>query len=288
MRNLFHFECSKLFKAKVFYICAIVLVGIILLLMGTQKLTEVIAQEAIGLSPEEMIYDSPEDQELMESMSLGIFSSARSGLAWVLNALNSTYVFIAFGAFVAVWFIGDYQSRTVQHALTKGYSRTEIFFSKYFSSLLVCLIYAVLAMLVGFIFGSLFWKVGKDFSAKFLLLVLAQFVIIAAFNAMFCFFATLGFKMAPALILSIAIPIVIPMVLSLVDLFSQINGFWEETAEVEEPVLESTKFWLSGMLSGVSKIKAETKDILRAFLGGAGYMGVFTVFSWLLAKKRDA
>ena len=115
MGNLLRFETNKLFKARVFYICAIVLVATVLVLMGTQKLTEVVAQEAMGLSPEEMIYDSPEEQDLMEDMSLGIFSSARSGLAWLLNALNSTYVFIAFGAFVAVWFIGDYQSRTVQH-----------------------------------------------------------------------------------------------------------------------------------------------------------------------------
>ncbi len=288
MGNLLHFECSKLFKAKVFYICAIVLVGIILLLMGTQKLTEVIAQEAMDISPEEMIYDSPEDEAILESMGMGIFSSARTGFGWILNALNSTYVFIAFGAFVAVWFIGDYQSRTVQHELTKGYSRTEIFFSKYLSSLFVCLIYAVLAMLVGFIFGSLFWRVGKDFSAKYLLLMLAQLVIIAAFNAMFCFFATLGFKMAPALILSIAIPIAIPMILSLVDLATQLRGFWEETSEAGETTFESTKFWLSGMLAGVSKIKAEKKDILLAFLGGSGYLAAFTLFSWLLAKKRDA
>ena len=141
-------------------------------------------------------------------------------------------------------------------------------------------------MLVGFIFGSIFWKVGNDFSAKYLLLVLAQFVLIAAFNALFCFFATLGFKMAPALILSIAIPIVIPMVLGLIDLAAQFKEITEDVAA--EKTLETTRFWLAGMLSGVAKIKAGKEDILRAFLGGAGYLGVFTLFSWLLAKKRDA
>ena len=287
MGNLLRFELSKLFKAKVFYTCAIVLVATVLVLMGTQKLTEVIAESVMGgdVSGEEIIYDSDEDQAIIEGMGMGLFSSARTGLAWMLNALNSTYVFIAFGAFVAVWFLGDYMSRTVQHALTKGYTRTEIFFSKYLSSLFVCLIYAVLAMLIGFVLGSVFWKVGKDFTPKYFLLILAQFVIIAAFNALFCFFATMGFKMAPALILSIAIPIAIPMVLTIIDLIVQFNALDEPDAEI---TFQSSRFWLSGMLSGVATIKAETKDILRAFLGGAGYLGVFTLFSWLLAKRRDA
>lgn len=285
MKNLLRFEMSKLLKARVFYICAIVILSTLLVLMGTQKLTEVISQELMGgdVSPDELLYDSAQDQQLLEDMGMGIFSSARTGLAWILNALNSSYLYIGFGAFVAVWFLGDYSSRTVQHELTKGYSRTEIFFSKYLSSLIVCLIYALLTMFVGFLFGSLFWKVGKDFSGKYIVLFLAQFVIIAAFNALFCFFATLRFKMAPALVLSIAIPIGVPMVLSLVDLFVQ-----QYAAAGTGAAIKTSKFWLSGMLSGVARIRASDKDILSAFLGGAAYLIVFTLFGWLLAKKRDA
>ena len=287
MKNLLRFEMSKLLKARVFYICAIVILSTLLVLMGTQKLTEVISQELMGgdVSPDELLYDSAQDQQLLEDMGMGIFSSARSGLAWMLNALNSTYVFIAFGAFVAVWFVGDYMSRTVQHELTKGYTRTEIFFSKYLSSLFVCMIYALLAMLVGFVLGSLFWKVGKDFSGKYLLLILAQLVIVAAYNAIFCFFATLGFKMAPALILSIAVPLLVPMVLTIIDLIVALSAMEEE---VTETVFESSKYWLSGMLSGVAKIKTSKENVIRAFVGGLSYAAVFTTFAWLLAKKRDA
>ena len=121
MKNLLQFEMKKLVKARVFYICAIVIVATVLVLMGTQKLTEVISQNIMGgeVSPDELLYDSEQDQEILEDMGMGIFSSARTGLAWVLNALNSTYVFIAFGAFVAVWFLSDYTSRTVQHEITK-------------------------------------------------------------------------------------------------------------------------------------------------------------------------
>ena len=283
MGNLLRFELRKLFKARVFYICLIVLAATVLVLMGTQKLTDLLTEDVMGgeVSQEELY--SEEDQELMESMSMGIFSTARTGLAWVLNALDSFYIFIAFGACVAVWFMGDYSSRTVQHEITKGYTRTEIFFSKYLSSLFICFVYALAAMVIGFVFGSLFWKVGKEFSWKFIALVLIQFLLVAAFNAMFCFFASLTFKMAPALILSIAIPIGIPIILGLVDLFVQLNAPLES-----ETVFQSTDYWLSGMLSGVSGIKAKPKDIWHACIGGAAYLSAFTVFGWLLAKKRDA
>ena len=70
---------------------------------------------------------------------------------------------------------------------------------------------------------------------------------------------------------------------ALVDLFLQMNS-------VEEGgnALQLSKYWLSGMISRVARIKAENKDILYAFLGGAGYLVVLTFFSWLFAKKRDA
>ena len=51
---------------------------------------------------------------------------------------------------------------------------------------------------------------------------------------------------------------------------------------------ESSKYWLSGMLAGVAKVKTTKEAVIRAFIGAFGYGTVFTVFSWLLAKKRDA
>lgn len=283
MTNLFRFEFRKLFRARVFYVCGAVLVVMLLVLMGTEKITVVISSEMLGVSPEELLYDSPEDQQMMAGM--GLFLGARSGLAWMLNALTSSFTVMVFGAFVATFFLGDYGNRTVHHILTKGYSRTEIFFAKYLTCLAGSLIYATILMLCAFIFGSLFFTVGKSFSLRFVALILTQFLIVAAFNAMFCFFSALSFKVAPALILSIAIPVAMPLILTVADLLIQwqaISG--EETLESWQ-ILSS--YWLNGLLSGVSTTGASDADMIRALVGAPLYIAVFTAGGYLLARRKE-
>ena len=70
-----------------------------------------------------------------DRLHIGFFGRRNAGKSSVVNAVTGQDLAVvsgwaAFGAFVAVWFLSDYTSRTVQHEITKGYSRTEIFFSK--------------------------------------------------------------------------------------------------------------------------------------------------------------
>ncbi len=276
MGNLIRFEFRKLYQARVFYIGAIILVGIILLMMGVQKLTE-LGLEGAGLSFSELDveYDVDSDPGLLAGFAA--YTGSGSGRTWLLSALSNMYVPIAFGVFIAVFFCGDFGNHAIRNVITKGYSRVEIFFAKYLVCLTASIIYALLGFLTGFGFGTLFWKVGTFEAWPVFRLLAVQLVVIAAFNAFFCFFAALLQKTAGALIVAIAGPLALSMILMVIELIFAANG----------KEVNISAWWIGRFMTAISYIKAPVKDILRSLFGSLGYIAVFTAGGALVSRKRE-
>ena len=257
MKDLLKFESRKLFHAKILYICIIIVIAVLLLFMGVQKLTDVLMEEISGAESD-----------------LFLIGTGNSGLSWMLSSLTP-YVVMVFGVFTAVYVCGDFGNGTIKNIFSRGYSRTEVYFSKYLISLFVQLGFGLVAMLVGFLGGTLMWRIGGGWSAKVILLVLIQLVGIAAYNALFCFFAALLKKMAPTMILAIATPFAFSLILSLLDLLIESRRF------------NISDYWISGCISSASSIGAREGDMIRGFVIALVYIGIFTVCGWLLARKRE-
>lgn len=277
MKRLLRFEFRKLFQARVLYICAAVLILVILLFAGINKMEEVVMEEAFSdYSIGEESIDFNTSDEMPEGLaSIMGMSTGHSGAADLLNVLTNIYIVVVFAAFIAVFFCGDFGNGTVKNVITKGYTRSEIFFSKYFVCLAVSICYALLAMLTGFLFGTLVWKFGDEWCLKLFLLVLLQLLAIAAYNAMFCFLASWLKRVGPTLAISIALPITVPLILTLIDLF--LGG-------AEVPV---SSYWLSGAISLTSSVNATGGDMLRSAVCSLLYGTLFTFGGWFFMRKRE-
>jgi len=184
MSQLLRFELRKLFRARILYICAGIIVLLILIFAGTDKLIDLSIQEMSDFinTPSEAIEDYtevPDDQiefeeEMSEGMinSMGINPNSRTGLARLLGALNNIYVIMVIGVFAAVYICGDFGNTVIKNIISKGYTRTQVYFAKYLITLIVSLAYALLAMLMGFLCGVIMWNAGSGWSARVLLLIL--------------------------------------------------------------------------------------------------------------------
>lgn len=269
MSALLKFEFRKLRQARVLYICAGILVILILIFAGTNKLTELAVQ-----SVTESYMEEPQgDLNDSFSASMGLLSN-NNGATGFLNAMTNIYIIVVFAAFAAVFICGDYGNGTIKNILTKGYSRSEVFFAKYIVCLVVCFIYAAIAYLTGFLCGTLMWRIGDSWSPKFLLLVLIQLIAVAAFNAFFNFLAALFKRVGAVLALSIAIPIILPLILSIADLI--ING-----------KIAISDYWLSGAIGLAASPSASAGDMATSVICSFIYGVVFTIVGWILAKKRE-
>jgi len=287
MSQLLRFELRKLFRARILYICAGIIVLLILIFAGTDKLIDLSIQEMSDFinTPSEAIEDYtevPDDQiefeeEMSEGMinSMGINPNSRTGLARLLGALNNIYVIMVIGVFAAVYICGDFGNTVIKNIISKGYTRTQVYFAKYLITLIVSLAYALLAMLMGFLCGVIMWNAGSGWSARVLLLILLQLLAIAAYSSLFTFLAALLKRVGSVLAVCIAVPIGFTLILSLVDLFLMDTG------------IEISKFWLGGFFATLSTTGAEAGEIVIALLGSLAYLAVFTVCGWLLARKRE-
>lgn len=267
MRELLKFEFHKLFRARVLYVCAIVLFLLVLLFAGIDKLTSM-GIESLGITISE--------DEFSQSMSsiMGLGFTVNSGLSRMLSALGNVYVIVLFGAFVAVFVCGDFGNGVAKNIFTKGYSRGQVFFAKYIVSLIASLGYAILAFIAGFLAGSVFWKPGTGWSAKVILLLALQLLAVAGCNAFFNFLAAWLKRVGMTLALAIAIPIVLPMILLLIQLLANMDA-------------ALSQYWLAGSIESASRMGADASALAVSAGISAAYLAIFTVTGWLLCRKRE-
>lgn len=267
MRELLRFEFHKLFRAKVLYICAGVMILLIVLFIGIDKLTDM-GLEAVGLQLSEDEFS----EEMFSIMGIGF--GANNGMTRMLSAMSNVYVMVLFGVFIAVYTCGDYGNGVIKNILTKGYSRTKVFFAKYIVTLSASLCYGLIAFLTGFVTGSAFWNIGNQWGIQVIGLLALQLLAIAAYNAFFQFLAAALKKMGPAMALSIVIPIMLPLVITIVQLLTQTD-------------ITLSRYWLAGCIDSVSKAGASAADTLTSGLVSAAYLLLCTLFGWLIARKRE-
>ena len=277
MKDLLRFESRKLFHARILYICAGIIIGIILLLLGIQKLTDMAFQSFSEDVYSE--YEMSDGTDYYEDFSdagdeLFMMGTGNTGLTWLLTAL-APYVVMVFGVFTAIYVCGDFGNGTIKNVFGRGYSRTEVYFSKYLFSLFVLLGFGLLAMLVGFLGGTLLWKIGSGWGVKVILLILIQLIGVAAYNALFCFFAALLKRMGSAMVVCIATPFALPLILTLIDLL------------VMSDKVQVSDYWISGCITGASSMDAGAGDLIKSVLISVVYIAVFTVCGWLCARKRE-
>lgn len=279
MKQLLKFEMRKLFRARVLYICLGIMVLLLLIFAGTNKLIDSAIygfyEEGEEYSPEDFYTSS--DDEVSGNMvnSMGISPGANNGLNRMLGSLSNVYVIMVLGVFAAVFICGDFGNNVVKNIITKGYTRTEIYFSKYIITLAVSLAFSLIAMLVSFLCGTFMWNIGSGWSAKVILLIVLQLISVAAYSSLFVFLAAWLKRVGTTLAACIAIPIAMPLILGLLELLL-----------IKSEIIFSN-YWLAGNFTLLSEITASSKDIFTALICSLVYLIIFTSCGWLIARKRE-
>jgi ABC-type transport system involved in multi-copper enzyme maturation permease subunit len=151
MKNLLKLEFVKLKRRKSFYICTLIMLGLIIISNLTIKAFLSLLPDVIG-----------------DITSSGI-DSLVSGLS------NSSFTLIT-SIFVILFVCEDYTNQAIKNIYAKGYSRTNVFLSKIISVVISTTIMFLIVEIASFISGTLFFGIGKIESYKFLLLIAAQYL----------------------------------------------------------------------------------------------------------------
>ena len=249
MNKLIPFERRKLFKSKYFYILTGVSVLLVLIAVISAKLLSNFITDIL-------------DQELQVSA----YSEAK-------GALGGTYFYII-AIFVAMFAVEDMSHGTMKNIIAKGFTRQQVYITKYLISLGAVLLMSLITVAVSFFSTLIFWGNSLPIQDNVPLIVLGQLLGVAAYHAMFFAISYSFGKTGPAISVCLLGPIVVSLLLTLADQLLKKLRF------------EISDYWLSNLHANFTG-DTDPSMILPGILLLACYTAVGFLLGMLLCRKKE-
>ncbi len=250
MNKLIKLEFRKLFSSISYYICLVI---ILLTLLLTSFISKVSAEEL---------------------NQLNTFNAIKV----TRTALDNSMLSLVSGIFLAVFISQDESLGTIKNVISRGYSRIQIYFSKYIVSLISVLIYSLIVLIVGFLFGLSVSGVGV-IDSEFFISIFGELLVIVGFHALFFMFSTIFNKNGIIITLNIATPLIIKLVLGLLDSFllkKEINlGF------------QFGDYWLDGLMSSFNAKTMNAIELSTSIVMTLVYIILFITIGLFMYKKKE-
>lgn len=247
MGKLLAFEFRKLFRLKSFYICT----GITL---------------------------------LMGILTLRAFShggAGYDGFVSLLKAVDNSSLTMLLGIWTAIFICDDYTAGTIRNIVTRGYTRTSIFFSKLIVLCCGTLIMLVLDWIVSCIAGEAMWgKAQTVLSIGFMKSLMAQLMLVIAYACLCNAIASAVQKTGVAVAICAVMPVAVFLLLSFIEITLANRGNSIGAMSLEQ-------YWLNDMISAVSFPDAPAEDISRAFKASVCYIAATSVLGWFSIARKE-
>ena len=251
MMQLLRLEFRRLLRLKSLYICT----GIMLA----------------------MVFLSALSTQMLLSLSGDLLANylGSSGIAALLRAfLDSSYELLI-AIFVALSVCEDFEQKTIRVIMSRGHSRKRIFFAKLLTISIFSTLIFMLVQLVSFGAGSLFFGVGQVVTDRLPTILIAQYVTCLAEVTMFFGISYLLRKNGASLAVTIVIPVVVQLVLTLVDI----------SANLGEGSL--SEYWISGNWNSLTYQTVSVEKVTTCLIIAGIYWLIFIGVGLFSAEKRE-
>ena len=250
MKKLINFEFRKLFKSKYFYIISAISVVFVLISGLTNK----------------AIFDTLiENGETVQPYSSYLFTK---------GALGGTYTMLI-AIFVALFATEDSASGTLKNIYAKGYTRSQVYFSKYVVSFIAVLIMSAITVVFAFGYSNLIWGNSLEITDNVLLIVVGQFLGIATYHAIFFAISTIFSKVGSAIALNIIGPMAVSLVFGLGDAF------------IKSENTKLTSYWIDSLFSNFTSSVSDQKMMVTGIILFIVYTGVAIFVGMIMNRKKE-
>lgn len=255
MNRLVKFELIKLFHSVSFYIC-----GVMAIFMGLMS---------VGAM---LLYDTFMYGNVVSLTRLGY-----SGLRIMFTMISVSDFPLLIGIIISIGICIEYSGKTFKNVWARGFSRTSVFAAKAIAYSIAALCYGAVLMLIGFIFGTIFWGVGQGQFLTTLLTILVELLACIAYALLFVMVAFAVKKTALAVVIAVACP-------SLISLGATIIDYILEAKKINFSV---GTYLLTTNLSYLSVPNPEARYLAMTFLVSIGYIATALVFGVLSMRKDE-
>ncbi len=246
MKNLLRFEFRKITRQKSFYVCFGIVFGLIFL-------------SALLLNT------------LQDSATEVVFNAAE----FAKSALSSASFVMILGIFTALYVCDDYSNNTLKNIYARGYSRGEVYFSKYIASATVSLIMAIFCMAFSFVLGAVIGGAEIAVDSHLIGNLLAQLAVILGYHALYFAVAMFFGKVGGSVAFNLVGPSLILTVLTLVTSLLKIES------------LSLGNYWLDSAMESLSSGSTDGSMPVKAVVMAAVYMGILLTGGYMLNRKKE-
>lgn len=204
---------------------------------------------------------------LISPMVSMFFSKTNPVMAIFISFINGELGLVS-TIFVAIFCCYDYNEGTTKNIIARGYTKTQLFFSKYIVSLIGLFAMYLVVFLVTFV---MFIKNGMGYESNMLYSLINSIFRIFANSAFFVTLAFLLEKHASAILACLFVPNLFPLLLSLVK--TKLN-------------IDLAKYWLDN-ISDSFKANPTLENLNWTILFYSLYVIVFLFIGIKLLKRKE-
>lgn len=248
MGKLIHFEFRKLFQQKSFYICNMVILLFVFLSIIMSKI--IYEQTAEGI-------DIPTTMDFIKT------------------ALTSGNVILIVSILIALFTCEDYNEGTIKNSYARGYSRTQVYLSKWMVVSTASVITCLVCWIGTYGIGSIFFEMGNVHLFNWVSVLLCQLFGLLCYTSLF-FTISIFFKKTGG---AIAGCIISPMIFSI--LFTTINSL------LSQEKFNLNDYWLESLMGDLTSplVSNHTMFVACGLMGL--YMIVFVGIGLMINRKQE-
>ena len=214
MFNLLSGEWYKIRKSKSFFVCTLIAIGLVLLLYGAARMVEEGGSVAIELEIENTYED-----ESGASLDAGYASSTQAesapeesevkiGIMDIMELMLGGFVQIIACIFVCIFVVEEYGNGAIKNFTGKGYTRRQIFQSKYVASLMAAVWMCIISVAATVILGICFTGVDElnvEFFKNLFIYVTIQIVLEIALTGIIVVISEISRNMGTTIAISMVL-----------------------------------------------------------------------------------
>ena len=248
MAKLLSFEFRKMFRQKSFYIC----LGIALF-MGVVTL---------------------------RTFSKNSFSEY-DALMSLVKAYGNCSLTMLFGIFAAIYVCDDYSAGTIRNIVTRGYTRTGVYFAKLITLCFGAILMLLTCWIVSAIAGIAFFGSSTSvLNAAFIKSLAAQFILFIAYACIFNAICSALQKTGISVAVCIILPLAVTMILTFVQITFAGKGGILDNSNLQQ-------YWLDDLVNAVSWLDADKESLALAFKAAPLYIIGSIALGWLSIARRE-
>ena len=273
MGRLILSDLKKLMKCRTLWVCAVIgfFTGMSMTFLydaAWNNMTDTTNYQMVFSFLKTIGMDSDTSKQLLSQFPQEVF--------WqYINTLFSDGNLIIFSAIVISVYIGtEYNEGTFKNTLSRGFSRTSVYTSKYISCVVSTAITVIAYLAGGGIVAAIKFDLTTDVSdEQMILMVLAYSGLYIALTAVFMFISVISKKTGLAIALNIVIPI-------FVSIFVRILTFGFEWVQ------KAVKFWIFDTITLVQTLY-QNDNIYIAFTVIPIYLVLFLILGIIIFNRQD-